>query len=355
MANFWHTEGLTFDDVLIVPKYTDIQSRRDVSVATRLTKNLAISAPIVASNMDTITESKMMIAMSNAGGAALLHRFMSDDRIIEELQLAKDGGAYPIVASVGIQEDYRGLLERIETVDSDLIDAVCIDVAHGACDRVVEAIKWIKMNYPRLDVIAGNVATGEQCRPLCEAGADAIKVGIGNGSVCITRKVAGCGIPLLSSIMDCYSVTKTYNCPIIADGGIRGSDDIVKALAAGAESIITGSLLAGCEETPMEVVTKPDGSRWKPYRGMASKDAMLNWRGDSYSNVAAEGESTLTPVRGYVSDVVENLCAGLRSGMTYNDALSIVELTLNATFVKHTQAGLTENSAHFLGRSNRGV
>ena len=354
MAKMWNQDGLTFDDVLLVPQYTEIKSRKDVSTKTRLTRNLWIDAPIIASNMDTITESAMMVAMSEAGGAALLHRFMSDDRIIEELIAAKDGGAYPRIVSVGVQEDYIQLLDRISSIDQDLIQGVCIDVAHGACDRMVNAIKWIKLNYAHLDVIAGNIATGKQAMILCEAGADALKVGIGNGSMCITRMVAGCGVPLLTSIMDCYEVTRKYNCPIICDGGIRGSNDLVKALAAGAETVITGSLLSGCDETPMDEILKADGSRWKPYRGMASKDAMINWRGQTYSNVAAEGESTLIPVKGPAKNVVDSLCSGLRSGMTYNDALTIQELTINGVFVKHTQAGLSENSAHLLTR-NRGV
>jgi IMP dehydrogenase len=354
MAKFWTQEGLTFDDVLLVPQYTEIKSRKDVSTSARLTRNIRIGAPIISSNMDTITESKMMIAMSDAGGASLLHRFMSDDRIIEELTLAKEGGAYPRIVSVGVQEDYINLLDKIESIDPELIQAVCIDVAHGACDRMVNAIKWIKINYPKLDVIAGNIATGVQAGILCEAGADALKVGIGNGSMCITRMVAGCGVPLLTSVMDSYEVAKEYGVPIICDGGIRGSSDLVKALAAGASTVITGSMLAGCDETPFEEIVKADGSRWKPYRGMASKDAMLNWRGNSYSNVAAEGESTLIPLKGAAHQIVENLCSGLRSGMTYNDATNIEELTVNAIFVKHTQAGLSENSAHLLTR-NKGV
>jgi IMP dehydrogenase len=350
MARFWTHEGLTFDDVLLVPQYTTIKSRKDVWTGTRLTKNLVIDSPIISSNMDTITESAMMIAMSEAGGASLLHRFMSDDRIIEELDKAKAGGAYPRIVSVGVQDDYIKLLDKIEAHDHDLIQAVCIDVAHGACDRMITAIKWVKLNYPHLDVIAGNVATGDQCRPLCEAGADAIKVGIGNGSMCITRMVAGCGVPLLTSLMDSFEVCQDYDCPIICDGGIKGSNDLTKALAAGAETVITGSLVSGCDETPFETITKDDGSKWKTYRGMASKDAMINWRGDSYNNVAAEGESSLVPAQGPVINIIESLCSGLRSGMTYNDAMSIQELQLNAVFVKHTQAGLNENGAHMLRR-----
>jgi IMP dehydrogenase len=351
MAKFWDKEGLTFDDVLLVPTYTEIQSRRDVSTATRLTKNITIQKPIIASNMDTITEHRMMIAMSENGAASMLHRFMSDDRIIEELVKAREGGSTVNIVSVGVQESYQTLLDRIDAEHGiDLIDAVCIDVAHGACDRMVNAIKWIKMNYPQVDVIAGNVATGAQSRILCEAGADALKVGIGNGSMCITRKVAGAGVPLLTSIMDSYEVTKEYDCPIICDGGIRGSDDLVKALAAGAETVITGSLVSGTEETPFETIVKADGTRWKPYRGMASRDAMNDWRGESYNSVAAEGESTVVPVKGSVSEIVDNLCAGLRSGMTYCDAVTIPELTMNAVFVKHTFAGLGENGAHLLKR-----
>jgi len=347
---FWEQEGLTFDDVLLVPQYTDIVSRRDVSTRTRVTRNIFMDAPIIASNMDTITEYEMMIAMSEAGGAAFLHRFLSDDEIIDNLQKAREGGASIRIVSVGVSNDYKTLLDRISQTDKDLIHGVCIDIAHGACGRVVEAIKWIKFNHPRLEVIAGNVATGETMRILCMAGADAVKVGIGNGSMCITRKVAGSGVPLLSSLMDCYRVAEEFDCPIICDGGIKNSGDLVKAMAAGASSVITGSLVCGTEETPGGVVTQTDGTRMKRYRGMASSDAMSSWRGGSYKDVAAEGEATFVPIKGSVKDIVSNLCAGLRSGMTYSDATILEELRLNAIFVKNTTIGFGENGAHLLNR-----
>lgn len=343
--------GLTFDDVLLVPQYTNIKSRKDVSLRTQFTKNIKINSPIVSSNMDTITEYKMMLAMEEAGGMGILHRFISDEEIIFNISTAIGLGLKTVCFSVGISDNFKELLERVKDLDprEEVKKVVTIDVAHGACKRVVDAILFIKENYS-WEVIAGNVATTETAAILCEAGADAIKVGIGNGSVCITRKVAGAGVPLLTSISDCYKVTKRFKVPIICDGGIRNSGDIVKALAAGASSVITGSLLAGTDETPGKTVIKDDGSRYKKYRGMASKSAMDSWRGDSYKDVAAEGESTLVPVKGSAKDVVSSLCAGVRSGMTYCNAVDLEQLRNNALFIRNTAIGFNENGAHLLGR-----
>ncbi len=341
--------GLTFDDVLLVPQYTEIHSRKDVNLKTRLTKDIEMDCPIVSSNMDTVTEHEMMKAMQNAGGVGILHRFMSDDLVAKQIEKAIEIGVNPISFSVGISNDYVDTLERIYRIDPrNLVNkVVTVDVAHGACDRVVEAIKYIKHNYP-FQVIAGNVATARTTEILVDAGADAIKVGIGNGSVCITRKIAGAGVPLLTSLMDCFSITGEDGIPLICDGGVRNSGDAIKALAAGASSIITGSLLSGTEETPGQIIVKENGTRYKVYRGMASKDAMMNWRGDSYRDVAAEGESTLVSMKGPASSVIQTLCAGVRSGMTYCNALNLKELRENAIFIKNTSVGFKENGAHLL-------
>ena len=239
---FRENVGLTFDDVLLEPQYTEIHSRRDVSLVTRATKNVKLEVPFIASNMDTVTEFEMMKAMDSVGGLAILHRFMSDEDILQNIQYAMEAGVNPIAFSIGISNDYKSLLRKVYELDTRHVfnKVVTIDVAHGACDRVIDAIKFVKEEYP-WDVIAGNVATAETAELLCEAGADALKTGIGNGGMCITRKIAGAGVPLLTSLIECSKAASAFNVPVICDGGIRDSGDAVKALAAGAESIITGS------------------------------------------------------------------------------------------------------------------
>jgi len=343
--------GLTFDDVLLVPQYTDIKSRKDVSLKTRLTKDIEIETPVISSNMDTITEINMMKAMSDAGGVGILHRFMPDSTIVETIKKAMNLGIINIAFSIGIVEDYIPLLEEIKKLDPEdyFNKIVTIDVAHGACGRVVDAIKHVKEVY-NYQVIAGNVATADTTRVLCEAGADSLKVGIGNGGACLTRKIAGAGVPLLSSLIECSQEANKFNVPIICDGGIKNSGDAVKALAAGASTLILGSMLSGTVETPGEIITKEDGTKWKLFRGMASASAMRSWRGDSYKDVAAEGIATHVPVKCKAKEVVSNICAGIRSGMTYSNSKDLQELRERAIFTKLTALGYRENGAHILDR-----
>ncbi len=335
----------TFDDVLLSPQYTTIQSRKDVDTSTQFTRHHHLSIPIVAANMDTITEYEMMAAMHRLGGVGILHRFMTLDWQYGNMRRMRDDFPTSLICiSLGVgDQDWKWL---DSAYDSELVNVLCIDIAHGDCDRAIELVKDLRrMNFAE-DIIAGNVATPEATRRLCEAGADAVKVGIGPGSMCTTRIITGCGVPQLTAIMECAEVAREYGIPIIADGGLRNSGDIVKALAAGANSVMCGSLLAGTLETPGEIITDFQNKKFKKYRGMASKDAMIDWKGESYSNVTAEGETMFIPLKGSVAEVINGLVGGIRSGMTYNNALTIPELQENAHFRVVSLNSKIENGAH---------
>ena len=357
----------SYDDVLLEPQHSNKTSRYSMNIYThtKLTKKTSIDIPIVAANMDTITESSMMSVMSSIGGAAILHRFMNDDRVVDELEKARTNKCNVRIFSIGLGQDNKKTLAKVNK--ADVATGVCIDVAHGDCDRVVDLIHHIKEEYPHWDIIAGNVATPEATKRLCLAGADAIKVGIGPGSLCTTRIVTGCGVPQLSAVIECAAAARRCHVPVIADGGIRTSGDIVKALAAGASSVMIGSLLAGTDETPGEVVIDPQGGfrvippeeripdgvvigrteiRYKKYQGMASRDAMVGWKGEA--DRTPEGESKLIECRGPVENIICDLMGGVRSGMTYLDAGKIFEMHENAVFIPVTPLGYGENGAHGL-------
>jgi len=332
--------ALTYDDVLIVPAKSDIRSRRTPDLSTRLTKKLKIDLPFVAANMDTVTEAPMAAAMAKLGAVGILHRFMP---IAEQVQQAKQlrETATPIVAaSVGVNGECQSHVKAL--VDAG-IDLLTLDIAHGHSVQMLEMLKWVKDTYPDLQVIAGNIATPQGVEDLVEAGADAVKVGIGPGSMCTTRIITGCGLPQLTAIALCVEAARAHDVPVIADGGIKYSGDIVKALAAGAESVMLGSLLAGTIETPGEI-----HNGRKMYRGMASRAAQNSWRGGVPDGMAPEGESTSIPVKGHVADVINELAGGLRSGMSYINAGSIKEMPEKTMFVEMTGMGFAESRAHGL-------
>lgn len=331
----------TFDDVLLSPQRTGIASRRDVLLKTRFTKNISLDIPIVSANMDTITEFQMAMAMHALGGRGIIHRFMSIEEAGEQIDQLKMLGATPITLSVGVNDDWQ---QRIGTLVEHDIDSICIDIAHGHHDRLFTVLEYIKKMYPEIDVICGNVATPQAVKQLIDAGADAIKVGIGPGSMCITRVVTGVGVPQLTAIMECAACAGT-EVPIIADGGIRNSGDIIKALAAGASSVMVGSLLSGTVETPGRIIVIK-GQKCKEYRGMASKDAMVDFKGEVPEGISPEGEATIVPFKGEVHDVISTLLGGIRSGMTYNDAKTISDLRDNAEFRVITSNAVVENGPH---------
>ncbi|MBO7601037.1 MAG: IMP dehydrogenase [Lachnospiraceae bacterium] len=463
-------EGITFDDVLLVPSYSEVVGNQ-VDVTTNLTKTIKLNIPMMSAGMDTVTEHRMAIAMARQGGIGIIHKNMSIEQQAEEvdkvkrsengvitdpfslspehtladadelmakfkisgvpvtegrklvgiitnrdlkfetdfskkikermtsegLVTAKEGitleeakkilaGArkeklpivdddfnlkglitikdiektikYPLAAKDAMGRLICGAgigitancLDRVAALVEAKVDVVVLDSAHGHSANVIRCLKMIKENYPDLPVIAGNVATGEGTRALIEAGADAVKVGIGPGSICTTRVVAGIGVPQVSAIMDCYAVAKEYGIPIIADGGIKYSGDITKAIAAGGSVCMMGSMFAGCDEAPGEFELF-QGRKYKVYRGMGSISAMEAGSKDRYFQTNAkklvpEGVEGRVAYKGSVEDTIYQLIGGLRSGMGYCGCATIDELKENGRFVKISAASLKESHPH---------
>jgi IMP dehydrogenase len=331
--------GLTFDDVLLMPRHSTISSRRHPNLESRLTKKFKINVPIIAANMDTVTGPDMAIKMAQMGAVGILHRFMSPQEQVADVKRIKAAsGSIPVAASIGVKEEG---MERAKLLIDAGADILTLDIAHGDSVMMLETLDFVKKTFPHVQVIAGNVATPWGTRTLIEHGADAIKVGIGPGSMCTTRIITGCGVPQLSAIALCVAEARKFDVPVIADGGIKTSGDIVKAFAAGAETVMLGSMLAGCLETPGEIQ-----GGMKKYRGMASKDAQVSWRGELPKGMAAEGESRLIPCKGSVEHIIMELTGGVRSGMTYLNAQSIVEINKNAQFMEMTSSGMMESKPH---------
>lgn len=344
MAKFLEQEACTFDDYLLVPQYTDIASRLDVALETRLTKNYNINIPIVAAPMDRVVGSTMMIAMHNLGGCAIMHRFASLQELknifLDFKDNTKDDFWKPCAASIGLNDKTDELIDLYLSVG---VNILCIDLAHGDCLRAIDLIKYINKNY-QLSIIAGSVCTYDGTLRLCDAGAHAIRCGVGGGSVCSTRLVAGAGYPQLDAVRECVRAASKYCVPVISDGGITKSADIIKALAAGAESVMCGNLLSAHEECPGDIIIDRNGNKFKQYRGMASQSFMENWKGSYHA--APEGVDIKIAYKGNVSNTVNNLCAGIRSGMTYCNARTIRELQDKAIFVKVSSNTLIENKPH---------
>ncbi len=463
-------EGITFDDVLLVPAYSQVIPNQ-VELGSWLTKKIKLNIPLMSAGMDTVTEHRMAIAMARQGGIGIIHKNMSIEAQAEEVDkvkrsengvitdpfslspdhtladadalmgkfrisgvpitegrklvgiitnrdlkfetdftkkiresmtsegliTAKEGTTveeakrilgkarkeklpivdddfnlkglitikdiektikYPLAAkdaqgrllcgaAVGISAN---VLDRVAALVAAKVDVIVLDSAHGHSQNVLNCVKMIKEAYPELQVIAGNVATGEGARALIEAGADAVKVGIGPGSICTTRVVAGIGVPQISAIMDCYAVAKEYGVPIIADGGIKYSGDVTKAIAAGGSMCMMGSMFAGCEESPGDYELF-QGRKYKVYRGMGSIAAMENGSKDRYfqenaKKLVPEGVEGRVPYKGSVEDTVFQLLGGLRSGMGYCGAQTITELQENGRFIKMSAASLKESHPH---------
>ena len=467
-------EGLTFDDVLLVPKYSDITSRSQTNLTTKLSRNISISIPFVSANMDTVTESSMASAMARAGGIGIIHRFLtikeqanevlkvkrsgsvmienpysispdksvqdamdyaedqeisgllvvdSDSKLmgivterdllfangdakiqdvmtrdvvtakfgitldeskellhkhrIEKLPIVDDSGAIkglitskditnnadfpnaskdkkgrPLVgAAVGVKGDF---LERSESLLEAGVDALVVDIAHGHSENAMSTIRNIKKAFPDCELIAGNIATAHGAEDLIKAGVDAVKVGVGSGSICITRVITGSGVPQLTAVLDCAKIGKDYGVPIISDGGTRTSGDATKALASGASSVMVGSMLGGTDESPGTVLTK-NGKRFKVYRGMASLAASIGRKSketgsmsldDDLNDYVAEGVEAMVPYKGTVTDILKQLTGGVRSGLSYCGAHTINQMQENAEFIKMSRAGFAESQPH---------
>jgi IMP dehydrogenase len=469
--------GLTYEDVLLVPRYSDVRSRRDVDTSARLSRNILLNNPIVSANMDTVTEADMAIAMARGGGIGIIHRFNTVEQQVAQVRLVKrsesfvienphtvgpgatvgearalleshgisslpvvddDGDLLGIVSSrdilfvhedTGLVRDVMTPRERLVTapvgttisqaeqilqthkveklplVDDhnrltglitlrDILkrrlypesskdakgrllvgaavgvvgdyleralelvqagaDVLVLDIAHGHSENALRAVRELRSRIGGTDLVAGNVATARGTRDLIEAGADAVKVGVGPGSICITRVVTGVGVPQLTAVMDSAAEARRYNIPIIADGGIRQSGDVTKAVAAGASTVMVGNMLAGTRESPGVVVMR-NGRRYKASRGMASAEATLQrrlrekpgWEGETdLTDIVPEGVEGLVPYKGDVNDVLVQLVGGLRSGMSYLGARTLDELREHAEFVQITAAGLSESRPH---------
>jgi IMP dehydrogenase len=477
------TKGLTFEDVLLIPRRSPVKSRRDVSTRTRLTDRLSLNIPVVSANMDTVTEARMAIAMAKNGGVGILHRFMTIEQqanqvrrvkraqgfivespyaiplsasleearqmmdryevgglVVLDDQSAKLAGLITrrdlalapeslsavkqamtplerlVIAAPGVTVEqaretlYRHRIEKLPVIDADgsllgLItsqdvtkprenpsasldekgrllvgaaigvttsemdrtaalleagaDALVLDIAHGHADHCIRMVRDIRARFPEAQIIAGNVASREGARELAEAGASAIKVGIGPGSICTTRIVTGFGVPQLTAIIDSVEGVREsgLDIPVIADGGIQKAGDMVKALAAGAETVMVGSLFAGTEEAPGSPVIR-DGQKVKVVRGMASLGATMGRRAaergqdesaedaEDWDKVVPEGVEAVVPYRGHLAEVLTQLVGGLRSGLSYGGARDIKELQENAEFIEITPAGLKESGSH---------
>lgn len=466
--------ALTYDDVLLVPQYSNVDSRRTLSTKSWLTKRIALHAPIISANMDVVTESEMAIAIAREGGIGMIHRFMTiaeQARQIERVKKAESfivdkpitmadtytvGDVKQVVDETGtggilivdkneklvgivttrdllFEEDHSKLLTEIMTKDvvaasqetslkdaekllhdhrieklplvdqngkvaglmtlKDIMkitkfpkatkdskgrlavgaavgardmemrrvesalaagaDCIVVDIAHGDSHLEIEMIKNIRQHFPGAQIIGGNVATGDGTKRLIDAGADCVKVGVGPGSICITRIVAGSGVPQLSAVIECAEAARSYGIPIIADGGIRQPGDVAKAIAAGAQTVMIGSLLAGTDESPGLVMTRR-GHRYKASRGMASREANIerNMREgndltqEEIEDYVAEGVEAAVPYRGKAREVLTQLVGGLQSGMSYSGAHSIEEFQQKAVFVRMTGAGLKESGPH---------
>lgn len=335
-------QAITFDDVLLVPAYNHHESRRvvDISSTDRLNK-LTLSLPVMSSNMDTITESEMSNFMHSKGGIGVLHRFLSIEDNLKQLK-ACSGQTFVSIGCTPAE------LERAEALRDGGADFFCVDVAHAHAKYVGKTLKSLRQLLGDRCIMAGNVATYAGADYLASCGADIIKAGIGGGSVCSTRIKTGFGIPMLTCIQDCARSDRS----IVADGGIRTSGDIVKALAFGADFVMIGGMLAGTESTPGKVITKPDGSQVKFYRGMASREAQEDFLGHMHEWKTAEGVSTEVPYREAQEGIIADIVGGLRSGLTYAGADSISELQRKLNYVLVTQAGRIESLPHKLMQGN---
>jgi len=336
--------GLCYDDVLLVPQYSDIRSRLAVDISTNLDDDLKLELPFVSSPMDTVSGEEMAKALDKAGTTAIIHRYNTIEKQVAMVcSVTKDGGR--VGAAVGITGDF---LERAQALVSYGVSFLCVDVAHGHHIMMEEALELLKKNV-EVHLMAGNVATKRGYTDLSNWGADSVRCNIGGGSACTTRIQTGHGVPGLQTILDCSKINGLRivgekRAKIIADGGIRSSGDIVKALAAGADLVMIGSLLAGTTETPGAIIESNTGE-FKEYRGMASKRAQFEWKGKARSY---EGVSTMVPYKGDVEFVLEDLEKGIRSGLSYSGCRSIEELQENALWTRQTANGLSESKAHIL-------
>ena len=341
-------EALTFDDVLLLPKYSNILPS-NTNISLQLTKNILLRVPFLTSAMDTVTESKMAIAIAKEGGLGVIHRNLNIKEQSAEVKKVKDKNLY-VGAAIGTnKEDF----DRALSLEAHGVDLIVIDTAHGHSDKVLKTLSKIKKIIKKIPVCVGNIATGQAAKTLFNSGADIIKVGIGPGSICTTRMVAGIGVPQISAIIEVKKALKKKKIKIISDGGIKFSGDIAKALAAGADAIMMGSIFAGTDESPGRTF-KSKGKIYKQYRGMGSIGAMSAGSANRYfqknfkdkSKFVPEGVEGRVEYKGRVSKIIYQLQGGLRSSMGYIGASKLEDINKKAKFVKITKAGFYESMVH---------
>lgn len=369
------TDGITFDDVLLRPGYSDFK-RNDISLSSKLTKKISLSIPFTSAPMDTVTESELAIALARLGGIGFIHRNLNIENQVKEVEKVKKEKLL-VGAAVGSE----GYEERVQKLVAVGVDTLILDSAHGHTKSIIDAIAAIKKRFPHLEIIGGNIATAEGALALIKAGADGLRVGMGPGAICTTRIVSGMGVPQMSALLEIAPIAQKYGVPFIADGGITYSGDMVKALAAGASTVMMGSFFASCSESPGEKVMlkkehvplrfkdilkiEKKEYMFKSYRGMGSVGAMKagakiksegEFHGKSYSDrtLVAEGVEGLVPIKGSVSELLEQAIGGIKSGMYYVGTKTIQELHEKTRFIKISQASLKESHPHDILITNAG-
>jgi len=356
-------KAYTFDDVLLVPAFSEVLPN-EVSLKTKLTRNINLNIPIISAAMDTVTESAMGIALALEGGIGIIHKNLSPEDQAAEVEKVKkyivnqevtpnavtdSQGRLLIGAALGVGPD---LMKRATALADKGVDVFTLDSAHGHSKGIIEALKELKRNFPEIDVIAGNIVTAEAAQTLVYAGADAVKIGVGPGAICTTRVVAGVGVPQLTAVNDVYEQLINQDVGIIADGGIKFSGDISKAIAVGAYTVMLGRMLAGTDEAPGELLEK-NGRKFKTYVGMGSIAAMKRGSKDRYfqekqssNKLVPEGIEAIVNYKGAVKNILYQLTGGLRAGMGYCGAGNIEDMRHHARFVEISNAGLTESHPH---------
>lgn len=371
-------QAFTFDDVLLLPGYADF-TRNDITLDTKLTRAISLKLPLVSSPMDTVTEAKMAIALATLGGIGILHRNLTVEQQAAQVREVKAKNLL-VGAAVGSS---KGFEERVGALVTAAVDVILIDSAHGHSKGVIDATAWVKKTYSKTQVIAGSVATYDGAQALIAAGADGLRVGMGPGAICTTRIVSGMGVPQIAALIETVRAGKKAGVPIIADGGIKYSGDMVKALAVGASSVMMGGYFASCSESPGKIVSltrervphrflsifdpMKKTMDFKEYRGMGSIGAMQHgakiksedeFHGKSYYKdkvLVAEGVEGLVPIKGSVADVVAQALGGIKSGMFYIGARNLSELSEKAKFIQITQASLVESHPHDILVTNPGA
>ncbi|HVZ59001.1 MAG TPA: IMP dehydrogenase [Patescibacteria group bacterium] len=376
MDSYQFSQALTFDDVLLLPGYSDF-SRAEITLKTSLTRSIQLDSPFVSAPMDTVTESGLAIALAKLGGIGIIHRNLTVPDQAQEVAKVK-AQKLLVGAAVGCN---RGFEERVEALVKAKVDVVVIDSAHGYSEPIISTLKYIKSHFPTLEVIAGNIATFDGAKALIEAGADGLRVGMGPGAICTTRIISGMGVPQVTALIETVRAAKSKSIPVIADGGIKYSGDMVKALATGASIVMMGSFFASALESPgkvhtltrmqvphrfQSILTDQEEYKFKEYRGMGSIGAMKQgakiksedeFHGKSYYKdrvLVAEGVEGLVPVKGTVQELVEQSIGGIKSGMYYVGAKTIKELWEKAKFIQITHASLTESHPHDILITNAG-